>query len=109
MPIPADFAPSIFLTLIKNPYTTSPEVTLAPFSYGAFQPPGAHGACLGMFPTLLGVFLALWVRPDPSYSLYFQPRNTYFLAQCQGLFGGMVAVVKALLSARMLCHVASMA
>ena len=46
---------------------------------------------------------------DPSYSLYFQPRNTYFLAQCQGLFGGMVAVVKALLSARMLCHVASMA
>ena len=46
---------------------------------------------------------------DPSYSLYFQPRNTYFLAQCQGLFGGMVAVVKALLSARMLYHMASMA
>ena len=63
---------------------------LADISYGAFQPPGAHGACLGMFPTFLGVFLALWVRPDPSYTLYFQPRDTYFLAQCQGLFGGAV-------------------
>ena len=84
-------------------------MNLVTFSYGAFQPPGAHGACLGMFPTFLGVFLTLWVRPDPSYSLYFQPRNMYFLAQCQGLFGGMVAVVKALLSARMLYHMASMA
>ena len=65
-------------------------MNLVTFSYGAFQPPGAHGACLGMFPTFLGVFLALWVRPDPSYSLYFQPRNTYFLAQCQGLFCGLV-------------------
>ena len=27
---------------------------------------------------------------DPSYSLYFQPRNTYFLVQCQGLFCGLV-------------------